>query len=100
MEAIAERHERDVIREMPMAKFERLPSPERVSWAGRPAEKTLFRVGHIHEKYCGPEYSLYIDHPKGVLVLVLLCPEGKDEEYVPILKWIGEKTLMMDCKQK
>jgi hypothetical protein len=100
MEAIAERHERDLIREMPMAKFERLPPVQRVSWAGRPAEETLFRAGRIHERYRGPEYSLYIDHPKGVLVLVLLCPEGEDDTYVPLLKWIGQKTLMMDCEQR
>jgi hypothetical protein len=100
MEAIADRHERDVTQEIPTAKFERLAPLQRVSWAGRPAEETLFRVGRIHPRYRGPEYSLYIDHPKGVLVLVLLCPEGQDDTFVPILKWIAEKTLMMDCEQK
>lgn len=100
MEAIADRHERDVIRDVPSASFRRLPLPPRVSWAGRPAENTLFRVGHVLETYRGPEYSLYIDHPKGVLVLVLLCPEGQDETYVPILEWIAEKTLMVDCVQR
>lgn len=97
MEAIATRHERDVVRQIPTAKFQRLPSIDRESWAGCEPEKTLFRVGHIHQKYAGPEYSLYIDHPKGVLVLVLLCPEGQDDAYVPALRWVGQKALMMDC---
>jgi hypothetical protein len=100
MEAIAARHEKDVLQEIPTAVFQRLPSIEREPWAGRVPEKTLFRVGHIHKTYSGPEYSLYIDHPKGVLVLVLLCPEGQDDVYVPLLKWVGQKVLMMDCEQK
>jgi len=97
MEAIAEKHEKDIIDKVPSAKFERLSPIARKSWSSRKPEKTLYRVGHIHESYGGPEYSLYIDHPKGVLLLVLLCPKGKEEAYVPILKWIGEKALIMDC---
>ena len=100
MEAIAQRHEVEVIHTWPMAKFERLPPVQRSNWGDRPAEQTLFRVGYIDKGYRGPEYSLYIDHPKGVLVLVLLCPEGQDDTYVPVLKWIGRMTLMMDCEQE
>jgi Restriction endonuclease len=100
MEAIAARHENDVIRDISTAKFKHLSTIERESWVGRAPEKTLFRVGHIHQKYRGPEYSLYIDHPDGVLVLVLLCPEGQDETYVPLLRWVGQKALMLDCDQK
>jgi hypothetical protein len=97
MEAIAALHEKGVLKECPAARFERLPPfLHRSRSNGEPVE-TLFRVGHIHEMYKGPEYSLYIDHPKGVLVLVLLCPEGEEKKYLPILKWVGEKTLMMDC---
>jgi hypothetical protein len=99
MEAIASRHENDVIQKIPTAKFRRLPSIDRESWAGRVPEKTLFRVGYVHPSYAGPEYSLYIEHPKGVLVLVLLCPEGQDQIYVPMLRWVGQKALMMDCVQ-
>ncbi len=69
MEAIAQRHEVEVIHTWPMAKFERLPPVQRSNWGDRPAEQTLFRVGYIDKGYRGPEYSLYIDHPKGVLVL-------------------------------
>lgn len=97
IEAIAQKHEKDIIDKVPTAKFERLRPMVRTSRLGREPEKTLFRVGHIHGGYGGPEYSLYIDHPKGILLLVLLCPEGEEETYVPILKWIGEKALMMDC---
>lgn len=97
MEAIAEKHEEVIMGEVPTARFEHLSPVVRAGWSGREPEKTLYRVGHIHEMYRGPEYSLYIDHPKGVLLLVLLCPEGKEEAYVPIFKWIGEKAVVMDC---
>ena len=62
------------------------------------APSITLRVGHVHAGYKGPEYSLYIDHPKGVLLLVLFCPEGKDEIYVPILKWVGEKALVLNYR--
>ncbi len=97
MEAIAEEHEADILEKVPDAKFHRLKPIARESWSGREPERTLFRVGHIHEGYGGPKYSLYIDHPKGVLLLVLLCPKGEEKIYVPVLQWIGEKALMMDC---
>jgi len=93
MEAIAAMHERVTIERIPTAKFERLPSLFPVV-DGQPA-RSLFRVGHIDPSYGGPEYSLYLDCPKGVLLLVLLCPEGKDERYVPALKWIGGSAVLM-----
>jgi len=97
MEAIAAYHEKIILAKVPTARFERLSPVVRKSWSGREPEKTLFRVGYIHEGYRGPEYSLYIDHPKGVLLLVLFCPEGQDDAYVPILKRLGETTLVKDC---
>jgi hypothetical protein len=95
MEAIAAMHERTILEKVPTAEFERLPSLFPVPDGEEP--RTLFRVGHIAPSYGGPEYSLYLylDNPKGVLVLVLLCPEGKDEIYVPALKWIGGGAVMM-----
>jgi hypothetical protein len=80
-----------------MASFERLPSITRKARHGGEPEQTVLRIGRIHAGYKGPEYSLYIDHPKGVLLLVLYCPEGKDDVYLPLLKWVGEKALMLDC---
>ena len=77
MEGIAQSHELRVIEECPTAIFQRQTSIERKSWAGREPEQTILRVGHIHAGYKGPEYSLYIEHPKGVLLLVLFCPERK-----------------------
>lgn len=100
MEDIAHRHEKDASHAFPGANFRRLPPLKRESWAGRDAEQTIFRLGHVGPSYGGPEYSLYIDHPKGVLVLVLLCPEGQEGTYVPLLKWVGQKALMMDCTQR
>jgi hypothetical protein len=93
MEAIAEMHERVTIERVPTATFERLPSPFPLV-DGQPP-RSLFRVGHIDPSYGGPEYSLYLDNPKGVLLLVLLCPEGKAERYVPALKWIGGSAVLM-----
>ncbi len=98
MEAIAELHEQRVIAQYPDANFQRLPQLERQSLEDRDPSQTLFRVGHIHTGYRGPEYSIYIDHPKGVLLLVLYCPEGQDGKYVPILKFIGRYTWMMNVK--
>jgi len=93
MEAIALRHEMQVLEKVPDAKFERLPPV--VSSEGAQPPRTLLRVGHILPSYGGPEYTLYVDNPKGVLVLVLLCPEGRDDVYLPALKWIGGGALMM-----
>lgn len=92
MEAIAERHERDTKKVFPDARFERLPSPFPTK-EDEPS-RILFRVGHIDKSYGGPEYSLYIDSPKGALLLVLLCFEGTETIYVPALKWIGGGALL------
>ncbi len=100
MEAIARSHEQRVLEKCQAATFERLPTIRRESWAGREPEQTILRIGRIHVGYKGPEYSLYIDHPKGVLLLVLFCPEGKDDTYLPLLKWVGEKAMMFDCVDK
>jgi hypothetical protein len=93
MEAIAAMHEQVILEKIPTAKFELLP-PLSPGVGGIPP-RTLFRVGHIQPSYDGPEYSLYLDAPEGVLVLVLLCPEGRDETYVPALKWIGGGAILM-----
>ena len=97
IDAIADFHEKRVLEKVPRATFTRLAPIARETRPGGEAEETLLRVGYIHSGYRGPEYSLYIDHPKGVLLLVLFCPEGKDESYLPILKWIGQKAIMLDC---
>ncbi len=95
MEAIADRHERVILEKVSTAKFERLTPLENEIRQDGQFPRTLLRVGHVLPSYCGPEYSLYIDSPKGVLLLVLMCPEGKDETYLPVLKWIGGTVLMM-----
>jgi hypothetical protein len=94
MEAIAERHERVLLERVPTATFERLAPLENESRVDGQFPRTLLRIGYI-PAYGGPEYSLYIDSPKGVLLLVLLCPQGQDETYLPVLKWIGGTVVMM-----
>ena len=94
MEDIATMHEKLIVEKCPNATFKRLP-PLWQSVNGEPA-RTLFRVGHISPSYSGPEYSLYLDSPKGVLLLVLLCPEGNDQIYLPALKWVGGNAVLME----
>jgi hypothetical protein len=100
IEELAAFHEQRVLERCPDARFERLSPIERKARSERDTGKNILRVGHIHSGYKGPEYTLYLDHPKGVLILVMFCPEGQDQVYVPILKWVGEKVQMMDCEDK
>lgn len=96
MEAIAESHERAVLERFPTAQFQRLTPLENEIMTDGEFPRSLLRIGHVHPSYGGPEYSLYIDSPKGVLLLVLMCPEGQDESYLPALKWIGGTVHMMN----
>ena len=93
VEALATMHERRVLAQMPAAKFQRLGP----LWPALDNEAAphLFRVGHIDPSYGGPEYSLYLDNLEGVLLLVLLCPNGQDDIYVPVLKWVGTGAILM-----
>ena len=88
MESIAEMHEKRIAEWFRHAVVERLEPSRRES---------LLRVTHI-ETYKGPEYSLYIDHPRGVLLLVLLCPKGREHEYVDILKEMGKQAIVADTE--
>jgi len=97
IDAIADEHERVALERIPWARFERLPAATFQSRSGHDPLKSIFRVGHIHDGYKGPEYSLYLEHTNGVLLLVLLCPDRQEDIYVPILKWIAEKSLIIDC---
>jgi Restriction endonuclease len=96
IDELATSHEQRVLEGCPSARFERLAPIARESREGDTG-KNIFRVGRIHHGYRGPEYSLYIDHPEGVLILVMFCPDGQDDDYVPILKWVGERVQMISC---
>jgi hypothetical protein len=100
MESIAAGHEEATAQTFPAARFRRLPSTLRHYGSTDEARGDIFRVGDIDASYHGPEYSIYIDHPKGVLILVLLCPQGEDGKYVPILKRLAETAQLMDCVDK
>jgi hypothetical protein len=93
IEAIAAEDERIVTTNYPMAKFEYITSS--LSKDPEASRETLLRVGHVDPSYGGPEYSLYIDIPKGVLRLVLLCPSGKGDVYLPVLEWVGRGAVTM-----
>jgi hypothetical protein len=95
LEAIALRHERDALQEFPSAEFKWLgPIAGEAAGQGR-SPQTLFRMGKVPILGGGSEYSLYADSPKGVLVLVLLCPPDQDDLYLPALRWIGGTVVMM-----
>jgi hypothetical protein len=91
--AIAAEDERIVTTNYPMERFEYITSS--LSKEPEAPRETLLRVGHVDPSYGGPEYSLYVDIPKGVLRLVLLCPSGKDDVYLPVLEWVGRGAVIM-----
>lgn len=95
IESIATGQERATVEKFPAAQFKRLPSTQR-RWGAAETRPDIFRVGNIDASYHGPEYSIYIDHPMGVLLLVLLCPQGEDDKYLPILKEVAPAQLV-DC---
>jgi hypothetical protein len=93
IEAIAAEDERVVIASYPAAKFEYLPT-ESTKETGK-FHKALLRVGHVDLSYGGPEYTLYLDMPRAVLRLVLLCPSGQEDHYLPVLMWVGRGAVYM-----
>jgi len=92
MLAIASEDERRVVQQYPAAKFRRVRSA--LASSGD-LGSTLLREGTIDSSHGGPEYRLYIDAPKGVLRLVMLCPAGQDQVYLRALEWIGRGAVMM-----
>jgi hypothetical protein len=98
MEAIAAEDERVVTAKYPKARLEVLPSS---SLKGAVTSRRAYlRLGHVDPSYGGPEYSLYLDMPKGVLRLVLLCPSGHDDTYLPVLEWVGGGAVLMSRKDE
>jgi hypothetical protein len=95
IESIATRHEKTILEKFPAAKLETLPSPFQNSLEKGDAPRVLYRKADIDVSFGGPEYSLYLDNPKGVLLLVLLCPTGMDKVYVPVLEWIAGGAILM-----
>jgi hypothetical protein len=97
MEAIARRHEAEILAGHPAAKIERMKSRVPVA-RKRGVEQQVLRMASYLP--FGPEFSLYLDHPKGVLVLVLLCVAGQEESALATLESVGKTALLMDCEQR
>ena len=96
IESIAKAHEMAAVKAYPMGRFERLAPPRfSADPTGTPA-RTILRLGYTDERGQWPEFSLYIDHPKGVLVLVLNCAQGEEDRYLPMLIWVGEKAILTE----
>lgn len=96
IDSIALHHEVETKEHYREAVFERLESPLVYPVKGDEPAATILRRGRISKTCDGPEYTLYIDHPRGVLTLVLLCPEGEDDRFLPLLLRVGETALLRD----
>lgn len=84
LETIWDEHERTVRNLAPEVKFEQLPSP--------PGTRLTRTDIDMHG---GPEFSLYMDCPEGVVLLVLLCREGQQDSLLPALEWMAANAVLM-----
>jgi len=74
----------------------------RLSVWKRSAEGTnesCLRRAEIHEGYEGPEYTLYIERPQGVLLLVLLARADEEKELRQNLEWVGQTLYLVNIDQ-
>ncbi len=89
LEAVCEQHNEDIRRRARDARIQYLEPVQR-------RERTILRKAFVHSGYLGHEYTLYIDHPKGIVILVLLCPSGEDERHLPVLTRLGETCILLE----
>ncbi|MGD0520106.1 MAG: restriction endonuclease [Terracidiphilus sp.] len=100
IESIAESHELEAIETHPDATFKRLEPPRFSAGANAKPAQTILREGGQHPGDEWPEFSLYIDHPKGVLLLVLHCHRLDVKKYLQLLIWAGEKAILTNAVDK
>lgn len=93
LESVVEEHNNDIRRRGPRARIEYLEAIDR-------AERTIVRKAFVHERYLGHEYSVYIDHKKAVFLLVLLCPNGRDDELFPVLSEMAHNAILLQCTEE
>ena len=65
----------------------------------RKDERVLLRRAEIHKGYAGPEYTLYIDRPQGVVFLVLLARAEEEQELRRNLEWVGKNCDLFNTDQ-
>jgi hypothetical protein len=65
----------------------------------RKDERVLLRRAEIHKGYKGPEYTLYIERPQGVLLLVLLARAEEEQKLRRNLEWIGQRVELFNTDQ-
>jgi hypothetical protein len=98
LESIADWHEHEAMKAYPDARFKRLLPPTLPADPNGNIPKTMLREGYHEKANDWPEFSLYIDQPGGVLVLVLNCARSQKNEYLRRLLWVAEKTILMRVK--
>ena len=97
LEAIVELHNRNI--EANAAEHGATTKLEFLETISRKNERVLLRRAEIHEGYKGPEYTLYIERPQGVLLLVLLARAEEEKELRQNLEWVGQHCDLFNIDQ-
>ena len=97
LEAIVELHNRNI--EANAADHGSTARIEFLETISRKDERVLLRRAEIHKGYKGPEYTLYVERPQGVLLLVLLARAEEEQELRRNLEWVGQKCELFNTDQ-
>src|SRR5262249_48253602 len=97
LESIVELHNRNI--QTSAAKHGETAKIEFLETISRKNERVLLRRAEIHKGYEGPEYTLYIERPQGVVILVLLARAGEEQALLQDLEWVGRNLNLLDTDQ-
>lgn len=97
LEAIVESHNRNI--EANAAEHGSTARIELLETIRRKDERVLLRRAEIHKGYEGPEYTLYIERPQGVVILVLLARADEEQVLRRDLEWVGRNCNLLDTDQ-
>lgn len=97
LEAIVELHNRNI--ETNAAEHGSTAKIEFLKTITRKDARVLLRRAEIHKGYAGPEYTLYIERPEGVVLLVLLARAEEEHELRRNLEWVGQNCDLFNSDQ-
>ncbi len=97
LESIVECHNRNI--EANAAEHGSMAKIEVLETITRKDERVLLRRAEIHKGYKGSEYTLYIERPQGVVLLVLLARSEEEGELRRDLEWVGKNCDLLDTDQ-
>jgi len=97
LEAIVEFHNRNI--QASAAEHGETAKIEFLETISRKNERVLLRRAEIHEGYKGPEYTLYIERPQGVVILVLYTRGEEEQALRQDLEWVGRNLDLLDTDQ-